>query len=77
MTRPSFNLSSQSQNSNLAPELLLSLATAPLLLSLLAGRALFSTMKELGELSEEVFRGERLPTLMNPNASEETPSPSS
>lgn len=48
---------------NQAPELLLSLATGPLLLTVLGTKAMTQLMQELGQLSEEVFRGDRLPIL--------------
>lgn len=44
-------------------EILLSLGTAPLLLILVGSRALASMMKEMGQTSEELFRGDRLPIL--------------
>lgn len=43
--------------------LLLSISTAPLLLVLLGGRALAIALQEMGQTSEEVFRGDRLPVL--------------
>ena len=42
---------------------LLSLSTAPLLGLLLGGRALALALREIGQSSEEVFRGDRLPVL--------------
>lgn len=42
---------------------LLSLATAPLLIGVIATRHLLQNLIELGKMSEEVFRGERLPLL--------------
>lgn len=50
------------------PSLLLSVATVPMLLALVGGRALTEAMRELGELSEEIFRGDRLPVLHVPSA---------
>lgn len=44
-------------------DLMLSLGTAPLLLILVGSRALASLMKDMGQTSEELFRGERLPIL--------------
>jgi hypothetical protein len=49
--------------SHLSTSLLLSLGTAPLLLFLLGSRALAATTQELGQSSEELFRGDRLPIL--------------
>jgi hypothetical protein len=49
--------------------LLLSLSTAPLLLVLLGSRALGLMLQEMGQTSEEVFRGDRLPVLkMSPSS---------
>jgi len=42
---------------------LLSLSTAPLLCLLLGSRAMAAALKDLGQISEELFRGERLPIL--------------
>jgi len=46
-----------------ALELLISLATAPLLIGLVGGKALAEVSQEIGKLAEEVFRGDRLPLL--------------
>lgn len=51
-------------------EALLSFATVPLLIGLVAGKALAEVVQEIGLLSEEVFRGDRLPTLNVPPASD-------
>ena len=65
----SLNMPSSNSNSTetslfkIAPELLLSLATGPLLVALLGTRAMTQLMQELGQMSEEVFRGDRLPIL--------------
>ena len=45
------------------PKPWLSLATGPLLVALLSGKALAEWLQELGQMSEEVFRGDRLPTI--------------
>ncbi len=50
----------------IAPDVLLSLATIPALLLMLGSRAVFRSIQELGEASEEMFRSDRLPTLHNP-----------
>lgn len=47
----------------LAPDIALSLATAPVLIALVGGNAIAQTLQELGSLSEEIFRGDRLPQL--------------
>lgn len=44
-------------------EILLSLATAPLLLGLLASKAAADLLKTVSESSEELLRGDRLPFL--------------
>ncbi|PZV17873.1 MAG: hypothetical protein DCF22_02960 [Leptolyngbya sp.] len=46
-----------------ALELFISLATAPLLIGLVGGKALAEVSQEIGKLAEEVFRGDRLPLL--------------
>lgn len=43
--------------------ILLSLSTAPLLLVLVGSRALATAFQEMGQTSEEIFRGDRLPVL--------------
>jgi hypothetical protein len=50
-------------NLKISSELLLGFATAPLLVGLLASKALAELMQDLGQASEEVFRGDRLPVL--------------
>ncbi len=47
----------------LPTKVLLSLSTAPVLCLLLGGRAVAIALQEIGQLSEEMFRGERLPIL--------------
>lgn len=49
-----------------SPDLWLSLATVPVLIGVLGGRAILQAVQELGQLSEEVFRGDRLPLLTFP-----------
>lgn len=50
-------------NSKVPTEILLSLSTVPLLLALVGSQALAKAMKEVGQASEEIFRGDRLPIL--------------
>ena len=45
------------------PDMVVSMMTAPLLLGLVTGRAIADGLTQLGTVSEELFRGERLPTL--------------
>ncbi len=49
-------------------ELLLGLATVPLLGGLLLQRHLSQEMQQIGLVSEELFRGERLPILISKNS---------
>ena len=46
-----------------SPDPWLSLATVPLLAALLGSKALTEWVQDLGQMSEEVFRGDRLPTI--------------
>ncbi|MCT7951551.1 hypothetical protein NG798_17240 [Ancylothrix sp. C2] len=48
---------------------LLSLATMPLIVGLWGVKAMGGFLRDLGEASEEVFRGERLPVLHFPQDS--------
>ncbi len=52
-----------------AQALFLSLTTGPLLLAVLTSRTLASLMQEIGQASEEIFRGDRLPVLNVPPTS--------
>ncbi|MBD1910466.1 MULTISPECIES: hypothetical protein [unclassified Leptolyngbya] len=51
-------------------DLLLSVATVPLLAGLIVGRAVSELMMGLSQASEEVFRGDRLPILRFTQSSE-------
>lgn len=53
-------------------QLLLGAATIPLLATLVAVKAANELLRDLGQLSEEVFRGDRLPLINQP-----TPNPAS
>ncbi|MEL6763960.1 MAG: hypothetical protein AAFO87_09895, partial [Cyanobacteria bacterium J06607_6] len=46
-----------------APNVVVSMVTGPFLLGLIGARAIADGLTELGLISEEVFRGERLPIL--------------
>lgn len=48
-------------------KVLLSMATVPMLIGLWGAQNLASFLQNLGEASEEVFRGERLPVLNFPH----------
>jgi hypothetical protein len=50
----------------LSPQIGLSLAALPLLAGLWSVRQLADWLQELGQLGEEIFRGERLPVLNFP-----------
>ena len=45
---------------------LLQLSTGAVLMALLGGKAASETLQAIGEASEEVFRGDRLPVLKFP-----------
>lgn len=53
-------------------EILLQLGTATVLVAILGGEAFFETLQAIGQASEEVFRGDRLPVL-NPVETESKP----
>jgi hypothetical protein len=55
------------------PELLLGLATVPMLAGLVVGKALLGALREVGTMSEEIFRGDRLPLLNFPVSSDSNP----
>jgi hypothetical protein len=61
--------SEQSAQSDDSTGFILSLATAPFLVTLLAGEKLLELLLVTGHASEEVFRGDRLPVLNFPNTS--------
>ncbi len=50
----------------------LSIATSPFLFGLMAWESLTETLIELGQASEEVFRGDRLPVLHLPEENHES-----
>ncbi|NJR65837.1 MAG: hypothetical protein HC772_11760 [Leptolyngbyaceae cyanobacterium CRU_2_3] len=47
-------------------QILLSMSTAPVLMFLIGSKALATAIIELGQASEEIFRGDRLPILNIP-----------
>lgn len=59
-------------NSQLPTKILLSLSTAPFLLILLGGKTLTGLMQEMGQATEEIFRGDRLPVLKISNLDRRT-----
>lgn len=62
------NRQSPPSSAGFPSDMLLSLATVPAVLGLWGGKALTSLMRDIGEASEEVFRGQRLPVLNFPTA---------
>lgn len=52
-------------------EILLSLATAPLLAGVLCGKAILEFWQGVGEASEEAFRGDRLPIIKFPDRAQQ------
>lgn len=60
----SFPIESQTRlNSLIDPEILVGLAVVPVLVGMVGVRAIADGLQELGSLSEEIFRGDRLPVL--------------
>jgi hypothetical protein len=53
--------------------LLIGAATVPMLAGIIAGKALAQIAQDLGQLSEEFFRGDRLPLLKFP--AQDSPAP--
>lgn len=47
-------------------QVLLQLSTGPALMAMLSGKAVAETLQSIGQASEEVFRGDRLPVLKFP-----------
>ena len=62
LTTPSWKISS---------DIVLSLATGPVLLGLLGNKAINELLSEIGLYSEEIFRGDRLPMLNFPQSPSE------
>ncbi|HLO49550.1 MAG TPA: hypothetical protein VK211_14130 [Kamptonema sp.] len=58
---------SQIPNLQIPSDIILSFATVPLLVGLLAGRAAAEVLASIGSSSEELFRGDRLPVLNFPH----------
>jgi len=74
---------SQHPTNPLVMQGLIGVATVPMLVALVGGKLLAEMSQDLGQWSEELFRGDRLPLLKtpltNPTASDrpdDTPSPS-
>jgi hypothetical protein len=60
----SFPIDSQTRLRSITdPEILVGLAMVPMLMGMVGVRAIADGLQELGALSEEIFRGDRLPVL--------------
>ncbi|MCU0537046.1 MAG: hypothetical protein MUD14_24435 [Hydrococcus sp. Prado102] len=59
-----------SHKSNSHSNLWLALATSPFLVGILAARSLSQTLTDIGQASEEILRGDRLPILKFPDREE-------
>jgi hypothetical protein len=57
---------SGSPTSVISPSLLVSLAATPLLMTIVTLKAASGFLEQLGLVSEEIFRGDRLPVLHLP-----------
>lgn len=71
MQSPAKNLTKTSPSDPL-PQILLSVATGPVLLGIVGIRLVSQWLQELGQSSEEVFRGDRLPLLHLPHINQES-----
>jgi hypothetical protein len=56
----------KSSNTDMSNQLWLSVATVPILITLMGTKAVAEWLQGAGMLAEEVFRGERLPLLHFP-----------
>ena len=60
------NPTSKTPSWKISSDIVLSLATGPVLVGLLANKAINELLSEIGLYSEEIFRGDRLPILNFP-----------
>ncbi len=71
---PTTTNSSQNTESNLTffsiPQFLLSMGTGSILLLLITGKVTVKALESMGQASEELFRGDRLPILPFPDDNE-------
>lgn len=67
ITEPQENPLFNNPRVTIPTEIVLSLATGPLLLGILASKAALELLQGIGAASEEVFRGDRLPILDFPD----------
>jgi hypothetical protein len=72
-TRPSGSKSTTDRSPQISSTLLVGVATVPVLAGIVVGKALAQVAQELGSLSEELFRGDRLPLLQFPAQSDAAP----
>ena len=63
------------KSTTLAGDALVSVATIPLLMGLLAMKAGAEMMQKVGQTSEDIFQGDRLPVLKGPSMSDNLDSP--
>lgn len=63
----SFQFSQSPLSRLLDPDLILGVATLPFLAGLVATQSITASLQELGMMSEEIFRGDRLPILEFPD----------
>ncbi len=56
-------MKTKTSSTELLPQVILSLATLPLLVFLSLAQTLAQILTEMGQGSEEIFRGDRLPIL--------------
>jgi hypothetical protein len=68
---PSDNQNRPKTHSDLASDWLLSLATTPVLVGLWGVRTLNDWLQDLGDISEEIWRGDRLPVLNFPTSEDD------
>ncbi|HAZ46019.1 MAG TPA: hypothetical protein DDW76_09820 [Cyanobacteria bacterium UBA11369] len=67
ITEPQASRSLNAPRVTIPTEILLSLATGPLLVGILAAKASLEFLQSVGSASEEVFRGASLPLLDFPD----------
>ena len=68
--QPSTNPASNLDLFNIPQSFLLQIGTASILLLLITGKTTVRALEAIGEASEELFRGDRLPILNFPNEHE-------
>lgn len=71
----SSNYQSFSPGERLKPDMVISIVTGPLLIGILGAHTAYEGLIQLGLASEELFRGERLPTLNLASVAADAPHP--